>query len=108
MGLAFYNVLGAIGGFVSPYIVGRLSNGGSYNSSMYLQGAFNLAAALMVLGAQRPCMAHLLDAHGILGVLRVVVLLEVLFACAMLIGALHLCGGPCACPHRETISCLLP
>lgn len=52
MGLAFYNVLGAIGGFVSPYIVGRLSNGGSYNSSMYVQGAFNLAAALMVLGRQ--------------------------------------------------------
>ena len=50
MGLAFYNVLGAIGGFISPYIVGRLSNGGSYNSSMYVQGAFNLAAALMVLG----------------------------------------------------------
>ncbi|CAL5220999.1 g3114 [Coccomyxa viridis] len=49
VGLAFYNVLGAIGGFVSPYVVGRLSNGGSYNSSMYVQGAFNLAAALMVL-----------------------------------------------------------
>ena len=50
VGLAFYNVLGAIGGFISPYIVGRLSNGGSYNSSMYVQGALNLAAALMVLG----------------------------------------------------------
>ena len=54
VGLAFYNVLGAIGGFASPYIVGRLSNGGSYNSSMYLQGAFNLAAALMVLGGAAP------------------------------------------------------
>ena len=50
VGLAFYNVLGAIGGFISPYIVGRLSNGGSYNSSMYVQGAFNLAAALMIMG----------------------------------------------------------
>ena len=67
MGLAFYNVLGAIGGFISPYIVGRLSNGGSYNSSMYVQGAFNLAAALMVLGESlapaQPCIrkahAHL-------------------------------------------------
>ena len=60
MGLAFYNVLGAIGGFISPYIVGQLSNGGSYNSSMYVQGAFNLAAALMVLGESftltQPCM----------------------------------------------------
>ncbi len=54
MGLAFYNVLGAIGGFISPYLVGRLSNGGSYNSSMYVQGAFNLAAALMVLGESLP------------------------------------------------------
>ena len=60
VGLAFYNVLGAIGGFISPYIVGRLSNSGSYNSSMYVQGAFNLAAALMVLGESvalmQPCM----------------------------------------------------
>lgn len=59
VGLAFYNVLGAIGGFVSPYIVGCLSNRGSYNSSMYLQGALTLAAALMVLGQQgllAPCM----------------------------------------------------
>ena len=59
VGLAFYNMLGAIGGFVSPYIVGCLSNRGSYNSSMYLQGALNLAAALMVLGEQgllAPCM----------------------------------------------------
>ena len=58
VGLAFYNVLGAIGGFISPYIVGRLSNGGSYNSSMYVQGAFNLAAALMILGEHiPPCQA---------------------------------------------------
>ncbi len=65
VGLAFYNVLGAIGGFVSPYVVGRLSNGGSYNSSMYVQGAFNLAAALMVLGAQSACMAiHAMSVGG--------------------------------------------
>ena len=61
VGLAFYNVLGAIGGFISPYIVGRLSNGGSYNSSMYVQGAFNLAAALMILGEHIPsCQASVL------------------------------------------------
>ena len=64
MGLASYNVLGAMGGFVSPYIVGQLSNGGSYNSSMYVQGAFNLAAALMVLGAQSACMAMSVGCHN--------------------------------------------
>lgn len=63
VGLAFYNVLGAIGGFISPYIVGQLSNSGSYNSSMYVQGAFNLAAALMILGTHllsppRACASH--------------------------------------------------
>ena len=50
VGLAMFNVIGSIGGFVSPFIVGKLSNNGDYTNGMFLLGAFNLAAALMVLG----------------------------------------------------------
>ena len=87
MGLAFYNVLGAIGGFVSPYIVGCLSNGGSYNSSMYLQGALNLAAALMVLGEGVACSMYESVLQGFL------------FAWTRSIPASF--TDPCACPHAQ-------
>ena len=50
VGLAMFNMIGSIGGFVSPFIVGKLSNDGDYSHGMFLLGAFNLTAALMLLG----------------------------------------------------------
>ena len=58
VGLAMFNVIGSIGGFVSPFIVGKLSNNGDYANGMFLLGAFNLCAALMVLGEHPSNFVH--------------------------------------------------
>ena len=47
-------------GFAGPYIVGHLSNSGSYVSSVHFFGGMSFAAAFLVLGEPPPDKVHCL------------------------------------------------
>ncbi|KAK9845271.1 hypothetical protein WJX81_001693 [Elliptochloris bilobata] len=53
-GIAAFNTLGALGGFTGPYIIGALSNSGSFTRPMYVLGCFNIVAAAMILTFRAP------------------------------------------------------
>ena len=53
--IAIFNIFGAVGGFIGPTLLGKLSDaGGDYAKAMLVLGAMDLASALMFLGALRP------------------------------------------------------
>ena len=52
--IAIFNIFGAVGGFIGPTLLGKLSDAsGNYSRAMLVLGAMDLASALMFLGA--PC-----------------------------------------------------
>lgn len=52
--IAIFNIFGAVGGFIGPTLLGKLSDaGGDYSKAMLVLGAMDLASALMFLGAPR-------------------------------------------------------
>ncbi|KAK9832829.1 hypothetical protein WJX81_005015 [Elliptochloris bilobata] len=53
-GSALFNTLGVFGGFVGPYLIGALSNHGSFTRPMYVLGCFNVVAALMMFVFRAP------------------------------------------------------
>jgi ACS family tartrate transporter-like MFS transporter len=54
-GVATITMLGALGGFVGPYLTGRLRDTThSFASGLYLIGGLALAAAMLSLAARRP------------------------------------------------------
>ena len=69
-GIAAFNTCGALGGFVGPYLIGALSQNGSYSNPMIVFGAFNLFAGCILLGERvdpaRPCFTvpHICTASG--------------------------------------------
>ena len=53
--IAIFNIFGAVGGFIGPTLLGKLSDAsGDYSKAMLVLGAMDLASALMFLGAPRP------------------------------------------------------
>jgi MFS transporter, ACS family, tartrate transporter len=53
-GVATITMLGALGGFVGPYLTGRLRDTtNSFASGLYLIGALALAAAMLSLAVRR-------------------------------------------------------
>ena len=52
--IAIFNIFGAVGGFIGPTLLGKLSDAsGDYSKAMLVLGAMDLASALMFLGAPR-------------------------------------------------------
>lgn len=50
--IAIFNIFGAVGGFIGPTLLGKLSDAsGDYSKAMLVLGAMDLASALMFLGA---------------------------------------------------------
>ncbi|KAK9831937.1 hypothetical protein WJX81_001333 [Elliptochloris bilobata] len=49
--IAVFNIFGAVGGFIGPTLLGKLSSaGGDYSTAMFVLGAMDLASAILFLG----------------------------------------------------------